>query len=816
MSKAPLVTVGITSYNNACYLRQCLNSVLNQTYPYLEVIVVDDASNDESLEILNECSDRIRLIRHEKNSGSLVQGRIDVINSAKGEYVAHLDADDFWQPTFVERLISEFHDSPQLDWVAGNTKVVNAGGFIVNQWNYDAYATDFDQCIKRGFTTASLPFPNNGVFKMAFLKNNCLTWYRLPNTLQGEDVITATKYLECRPNLKLVPDFLFNYRIHSSNMSAQPAERIKMIIDIKEYYFNRFDAQFLFNDQTINTLENTSDEFNFRSHYLLAKDLMQIRQDIKIPAAFSTDNTEAELLDNLWRFDEPIKLHCEQALSFSNTHISEIKGILNGLECAKSICEGRKKLILGDFKGSEDLFAKALNSDSKSLEALCGLGESFYLQGNLDKAEEFTAKAIEVAPANSRILNNAGVLFSAFNDGEKSVRAFLKSIASDPHNLDAHLNFASVMPAFSRDKLVSNDLKQKLIETLNWMSNNYPDNSREKLLIENWQLASQVVNKFRNIYKHLGKRVLLHVPDNGALKYLMQSWQDILIHMGIKTETLAWHEDARSKFDTFDPDVFMTVNDDSYLARIDLECVHEWRQRNWLKLGLILSYDEPAENADFLITFHRQPENHPVLSTSELPLVSLPFAANPLQHFMRPGRAIWDFFFVGTNSAFKQSETKAYLEPILQNYNGILAGVNWNRGLTEIPIKIAPLFYNFAKICPNYHVSRQIEEYNEVNERTFIIPACGGFQIVDNPKAITDCFTKDELVVAQNLQEYKEMFQYFLGHDEERTKYIQNSMRRVFKDHTLFHVLTRFANYLDSSRTDKFDSQQIKELQPCS
>ena len=812
MKKHPSITLGITNYNNAIYLQQCVDSVLNQTYPSVEIIVVDDCSTDNSLKLLENYSDRIKLIRHEQNTGSLVQGRIDVINSAQGEYIAHLDADDFWHPKFVERLMAEFLQNPELDWVIGNTNLVNSGGFVINKWDYSEYSTNFEHCIKRGFATASLPFPNNGIFKASFLRKNNLSWYRLPNTLQGEDALTATKYLECRPKLKQVNEYLFNYRLHGSNMSAKPAERIKMIIDLKEYYFNTFDTKLLFADSRLSEMEYGSNEYFALSHLLLANDLLQVKQNIKIPAVFCNENTERDILENLWFFDKPIKRHAEQSLQLTDLFSRETAQVLHTLKLVGAITEGRKKLILGNFESARETFREIVNSSVESAEALCGMGEAYFLTGDIERAEEFTARAVQSNPLNSKVLNNAGAIFSAKNDTANAVRAFISSIKSDPHNSDAHLNLAAIMAAFSKDLLVSEDLKLKLLETIKWLSNNYPDHSRENLLIENWRLATDVVNQFRGIYSHSEIRVLLHQPNNGALKYLMQSWQEVLTHMGIKTDVLQWNENTRDKFSAFQPDVFISVNETAYLEQIDLGCIEEWRKYNGMKYGLILSYDRPANNSDFQITFHRNPQKHSELSKTHLPLISLPFAANPLKHFMRPGRAIWDYFFVGTNSDFKQKETDQFLSPILQNHNGILAGVNWNRGLSELSIDETPFFYSFAKICPNYHVARQIEEYNEVNERAFIIPACGGFQITDNPKAMKDCFSDNEMAVAHSSREYQEMFRHFLTHDEERTAFIQNGMRRVFHEHTLFHVLTRLAEHLGVTNSTQTSENKREEL----
>lgn len=101
----PLVSVCIGVYNRERYIRECLDSVFAQTYPNLEVIVVDDASTDRSVEILETYGDRITLIRREKNSGCADIPRAQAMEVASGDLCALLDSDDSWMPNKLERQV---------------------------------------------------------------------------------------------------------------------------------------------------------------------------------------------------------------------------------------------------------------------------------------------------------------------------------------------------------------------------------------------------------------------------------------------------------------------------------------------------------------------------------------------------------------------------------------------------------------------------------------------------------------------------------------------------------------------------------------
>ena len=107
MNAAPKVSVIIPVYNTELYLRQCLDSVVNQTLRDIEIICVDDGSTDGSMEILREYQakdDRIKILSQEKsNAGS---ARNLGLSIAEGEYLSFLDSDDFFELTMLEHMFA--------------------------------------------------------------------------------------------------------------------------------------------------------------------------------------------------------------------------------------------------------------------------------------------------------------------------------------------------------------------------------------------------------------------------------------------------------------------------------------------------------------------------------------------------------------------------------------------------------------------------------------------------------------------------------------------------------------------------------------
>ena len=107
MENNGLVSVIMPSYNTAKYIGESIESVINQTYPHWELIVVDDCSTDDTDSVVaNYLSDgRIRYLKNEKNSGAAIS-RNYALREATGKWIAFLDSDDVWLPEKLETQIA--------------------------------------------------------------------------------------------------------------------------------------------------------------------------------------------------------------------------------------------------------------------------------------------------------------------------------------------------------------------------------------------------------------------------------------------------------------------------------------------------------------------------------------------------------------------------------------------------------------------------------------------------------------------------------------------------------------------------------------
>ena len=102
-----LVSIIMPSYNTGRFIKETIESVLAQSYPTWELIIVDDCSTDNTDEVVNQylSDERIRYIKNDTNSGAAVS-RNRALREAKGKWIAFLDSDDLWEPEKLKKQIA--------------------------------------------------------------------------------------------------------------------------------------------------------------------------------------------------------------------------------------------------------------------------------------------------------------------------------------------------------------------------------------------------------------------------------------------------------------------------------------------------------------------------------------------------------------------------------------------------------------------------------------------------------------------------------------------------------------------------------------
>lgn len=153
----PLVSVIIPTYNREALITLAVQSVLNQTYRQIEIIVVDDGSTDNTREVLREYDGEIKYIYQERSERS--KARNEGFMRSRGDYIAFLDSDDLWLPTKVEQQVWVLNEHPDVGLVYAAVKFIDINGepyFGKLWWDEPARKVLYEDLMTHNVITGSL------------------------------------------------------------------------------------------------------------------------------------------------------------------------------------------------------------------------------------------------------------------------------------------------------------------------------------------------------------------------------------------------------------------------------------------------------------------------------------------------------------------------------------------------------------------------------------------------------------------------------------------------------------------------------------
>lgn len=232
--KQPLISIIIPVYGVEKYIAQCLESVINQTYKNLEIIVVNDGTKDKSAEIAKEYAAKDSRIKvYDFKNGGLSVARNRGLEIATGEYISYLDSDD-WLDTKMYETLLETAMKNEADMVkcgiietngAAEEKLTFSDVKIINNEQHKAFKNYFKGIL---WTLAW-----NGLYKKELAKK-----VKFPDNVVHEDNYSSGMFLYLAKKVIAMPFCLNYYRVNDVGISKgvvkKPLDKILAIIKLKQ------------------------------------------------------------------------------------------------------------------------------------------------------------------------------------------------------------------------------------------------------------------------------------------------------------------------------------------------------------------------------------------------------------------------------------------------------------------------------------------------------------------------------------------------------------------------------------------------------
>ncbi len=211
-----LVTVAVAIYNAEKYVATMIESIINQTYSNLEILLVDDGSTDGSLEICKGYTDsRVRVIH--KENGGLSTARQCAIDNAEGEYICLVDADDYLSPQYIEKLY-EAIDENCSDIAVCDYKQYDSEGYerIISVKHKQPFKKIDCEDLENRYYDLGVDFilsdSWNKMYRLSFLREAGIK-FSMPREYNGTDWMFNYLLALHKPSYAFVSEVLYNYQI---------------------------------------------------------------------------------------------------------------------------------------------------------------------------------------------------------------------------------------------------------------------------------------------------------------------------------------------------------------------------------------------------------------------------------------------------------------------------------------------------------------------------------------------------------------------------------------------------------------------------
>ncbi len=224
MENQPLVSVIMPCYNMASFVSDSIKSVINQTYLHWELLIVDDASTDETVNIIEsyaQTDSRIKFAIKKQNSG-ISDTRNQCIQMAQGQFLAFLDADDIWHPEKLEKQLN-FMMAKNVGFTYSTYDWIDEDGKVMNKFINTIGNLDYETYLRNTIIGCSTVMVNKAITGDVVV----------PKYRTSEDTATWLDILKKGLLAYAIDEPLVSYRIRRKSASSN---KIKASIDLWKVY----------------------------------------------------------------------------------------------------------------------------------------------------------------------------------------------------------------------------------------------------------------------------------------------------------------------------------------------------------------------------------------------------------------------------------------------------------------------------------------------------------------------------------------------------------------------------------------------------
>lgn len=245
LTKKPLCSICCLSYNHSRFIEKHIRCIWEQTYPNIEIIVLDDGSSDKSLEILNRMKDNSPIdmkVLHQNNSGNIAKNLNKLLSLASGEYIVFISCDDLITSDTILSKITILEENENIAFVASKQYYeIDDDDNILKKSrleHIDDSVTTTDSLLELEYSNFGTFYIQSAVFRKKLIDK--VNGY--DEDLLGDDIVIRIKlflYMKEHTLLsfRFIDDFGFYYRIHDNNLHKDTVRQIKLILEVIERYF---------------------------------------------------------------------------------------------------------------------------------------------------------------------------------------------------------------------------------------------------------------------------------------------------------------------------------------------------------------------------------------------------------------------------------------------------------------------------------------------------------------------------------------------------------------------------------------------------